>query len=1181
MKGVFALFRKKWVIQLIGITALCLSIWFFGDLVAIAGTVPLQSEMARLVTILLIVFLWGLNNIRVRMVATRNNQELLNDLAERPEEPTFVPDASNEEIGILSKDFDEALSILKKSQAVGQHNKQYIYELPWYIIIGPPGSGKTTALINSGLKFPLSNRFGDSSIRGVGGTRNCDWWFTEDAVLLDTAGRYTTQDSHQAVDQAAWHGFLDLLKKHRPRRPINGVMVTMSVSDLLHQSEEERNQHARAIRQRIRELNDILGIRFPIYMLFTKCDLIAGFTEFFDDLDHEGRAQVWGETFAEESQQGDEDFLKLYFDHFDGLIERLNDRQLTRIQDERDMQRRNRIFIFPQQVALLRDFMQRFLEAVFATTRYESPLLLRGIYFTSGTQEGTPIDRLMGMMADQFRFDRQKLPVYSGQGRGYFINRLLKDVVFQEAGLTGVNRSVENRRLWLQRVSYASALGLTAAIIALWSISFANNRGAITDLEKAIKDYRVTVAAKPDWEADLKNLLPRMNAVDQAREVFPEDPPMLMSFGIYQGHKLYPEAQRAYRRLLDGALTPLIKRRLEERIQRGSSLDPDVVYQLLRVYLMIGQTDRFQADIVAPWIQNDWRKTYANEVTVIAELDNHLDAWVKLPPTSQNLNHDLIKRTRGSLTKIPVANQVYARIKSDAQSRSDFDFVALRTMGRFGDRVFDSRRGQLNQLTIPGLYTAQGFHKIFVLESLKLAQEQIEQDWVLGNENRPSPEEVARLQKDLQRLYFRDYIGQWESLLNNLVIKKFNNVTHALDVLEFASDVDSPLRRLLAAVDINTSLTKTPGNAAAILAKVKTNSSLTGRVKKLLDLEQENEDKAQIVNSPGMEVERHFKRLNAQSQGETPLIDRTLASIGELHGFMTEVGSLSGGEAALKTAKARLVGSGGDIVGRVRLNSNRAPEPMKRWLRSFSSNSWAVVLKGARHKLNEIWRADVLPDYEAGLENRYPLFRDSQSEATLDDFGHFFSSNGVVDRFFKTHLKPFIDTSQHAWRNKQLEQQSIGISPSALKQFQYADKIRKVYFRNGGTTPSVNFKLKPIYLDADIAKFTLVMDGKPNIYRHGPPLSRSFQWPSADGAGRVRLIFESLNGELSSQLREGPWAWFRTLDEATTENTNVADRFRIAFVVDNHKVRYELEATSVVNPFRLAELERFRCPRNL
>src|SRR5215469_13954491 len=129
-----------------------------------------------------------------------------------------------------------------------------LYDLPWYIIIGPPGAGKTTALANSGLRFPLARDGKDAKLAGVGGTRNCDWWFTDQAILLDTAGRYTTQDSDQASDAAGWREFLGLLRRYRGRRPINGVLLALSVPDLITQSDAARSAHVTAIRARLEEL---------------------------------------------------------------------------------------------------------------------------------------------------------------------------------------------------------------------------------------------------------------------------------------------------------------------------------------------------------------------------------------------------------------------------------------------------------------------------------------------------------------------------------------------------------------------------------------------------------------------------------------------------------------------------------------------------------------------------------------------------------------------------------------------------------------------------------------------------------------------------------------------------------------------------------------------------------------
>ena len=164
-----------------------------------------------------------------------------------------------------------------------------LYDLPWYVIIGAPGSGKTTALLNSGLTFPLEQRVGKGALRGVGGTRNCDWWFTDEAIFLDTAGRYTTQDSDAASDSGGWAEFLALLRKYRARRPLNGVILTINAQDLMVQGEAAREAHVEAAQRRFTELNRELGIQLPVYLMVTKCDLVAGFAEYFDELAHEGR----------------------------------------------------------------------------------------------------------------------------------------------------------------------------------------------------------------------------------------------------------------------------------------------------------------------------------------------------------------------------------------------------------------------------------------------------------------------------------------------------------------------------------------------------------------------------------------------------------------------------------------------------------------------------------------------------------------------------------------------------------------------------------------------------------------------------------------------------------------------------------------------------------------------------
>jgi len=310
-----------------------------------------------------------------------------------------------------------------------------VEELPWYVMIGAPGSGKTTALINSGLRLPLYTRDTTPSIQGVGGTRNCDWWISDEAVLLDTAGRYTTQDSDRKADAAAWQGFLALLAQFRAQRPLNGALVTVSVTDLLLWSKAERARFTAHVRMRLSEMYAALNARFPVYVLVTKVDMLAGFTEFFGDLDIAGRSQVWGTTFAMDIDPAL--IAEPYAKDFATLESRLGAEMLARLHEERDLQRRAAIYRFPQQFHAIGPLVGEFLAQAFGTQVNHKPLQLRGVYYTSGTQEGNPIDRVMASLSRSFKLERSAV-VPRGTGKSFFLTRLLREVVFSEAELAAV-----------------------------------------------------------------------------------------------------------------------------------------------------------------------------------------------------------------------------------------------------------------------------------------------------------------------------------------------------------------------------------------------------------------------------------------------------------------------------------------------------------------------------------------------------------------------------------------------------------------------------------------------------------------------------------------------------------------------------------------------------------------------
>ena len=257
MKSFLAVIKNPWFTGFIGISCLSLVIWFGLQYISFGNSNTIIGQGTRITLIITLFFLWIIWRLVSLLREHKQNNDLIKGIQTSDKE-TVEDDRAQEELNILSSRFRDAMTVLKKT---GQSKS--LYQMPWYIIIGPPGSGKTTALMNSGLQFPLAGEEGKASLGGIGGTRHCDWWFTDEAILIDTSGRYTTQDSHRAVDNAAWNGFLDLLKKYRRRQPVNGVIVAISLKDLMLQTEEQRKQHATVIRARIDELQEKLGIQFP------------------------------------------------------------------------------------------------------------------------------------------------------------------------------------------------------------------------------------------------------------------------------------------------------------------------------------------------------------------------------------------------------------------------------------------------------------------------------------------------------------------------------------------------------------------------------------------------------------------------------------------------------------------------------------------------------------------------------------------------------------------------------------------------------------------------------------------------------------------------------------------------------------------------------------------------------
>lgn len=1193
MKAVFKFLFSKRMMTFYGLVLISLLIWFLGPLLQIGGDKPLAPEWVRIAIIAVLFLIWFFLQFLVWLRIRRANKKMVQQIVEAEEVTSLTDIQSESEAAILRERFEEAMKVLRENAVRGRRGRRrYVYELPWYIIIGPPGSGKTTILRNSGLNFPLAEQLGTDSVEGIGGTRNCDWWFTDEAVLIDTAGRYTTQEVSLEVDRTAWRSFLDLLKHFRPRRPINGVIVTISLADILTQSAEERLVHVDAIRRRIEELINSFRMRLPVYVVFSKCDLVAGFSDFFDDLDAEERSHVLGMTFPFEKGNQAKDPLSSFNEFFDEILRRLTRRVRGRLHQEANVTRRGRIYTFPHQLAAIRGQVGQFLHDVFRVSRFKTSPILRGVYFSSGTQEGTPIDRLMRAYGETFRLSAEAPPAAAGRGKAFFIRDFLRRIVFPEAEIAGRNVAFERRMAWGYGLVYAGCAAIILTMAGLWYYTFHRTEEQAARLKTEISqigELQKGLASRQTVEG----VLPYMNVARSIGTTYPTGPilPWLANFGLSVDATVGPVAAGVYNKALLNEFRPRVANRVKERLQDAMRNKESLasVREWLRTYLELHDASHREPNYLRQRMTTEWNAMYPLQPERRTELANHFNA---LLTAMQGKNYEpdatVVQAARSYIIRLPRSEVVYQRLKEEAEKSTLPGIDITSVLGGAGQRVILSQ-GPQGRLVVPALYTRDGFYKIFLVRLPVLAQSTYSGDWVLGSQNLNTVEQqTTEIIRDAAKLYIKDYVAQWQGVIKSIQLGPITTPEDAANALDTLAGSTSPLVLFLNTFARNTDLrlvdTKsgtTPSGGSSGSGGSASAPKAPGAAEKLIGA-------AFGDNWPGNDVAKEFMPLinyaSASGSQQPPIT----ALQNRIAALATEVASMAksgdGGAGAYKLAKLRAGGTTGgttDPFTALSTAATRAPQPVRRVVDQVAEKAWGAVLTQAKEYVDSVWAKNVLPLCDKLIVGRYPVYHDASEETTLKDFATFFGPGGAIDKFTTDVLTGFISTGAAGWSDRTVNGYSLGLSTDAITNLQRAAAIKSAFFVAGGKEPQVKFTLTPSYLDPKAAKLTINVDDKIETYQHGPQRPTSYQWPSASGPGKVRLTLWDFRGRFAAVEKEGAWSWFRVMDQLEVQVRDGTAQFTLSTKLLGLEATMAVKSDSVDNPFVMPELRKFRCPATL
>ncbi|MCD9007354.1 type VI secretion system membrane subunit TssM [Luteimonas sp. XNQY3] len=1173
MRKLLQLLKSGWCLSLVGVLVLCALVWIGGPWIAIAGRQPLASPSSRLVAMLALLLAWALA-LAVVVLRQRARTRAMGEAIAGSTAGADDRDAANAaERAQLESRFREAVRLLRR-----RGGRRSLYALPWYVVIGPPGSGKSTLVRNSGLEFPLAGRFGKEALRGVGGTRNCDWWFTGEAVFLDTAGRYTTQDSDAEADAGGWTGFLRLLRRFRRERPVDGVLVTMSMSDLLLLDERERDAHAQAVRRRLDELHEQLRVRVPVYLVFTKCDLVAGFGEFFDDLDPAQRAQVWGTTFPA-GRTLDGSAARGFGQAFNGLLERLDARLVERLHNERDRTRRAAILSFPQQFAAFGDIARDFTEAVFAGSAYGAAPLLRGVYLTSGTQEGTPIDRMMGAVARTFGVDATRVHAPGLQRRTFFVERLLRDVVFAESGFAAGLAGGARRRTGLA-VAMAATVVCTLGLLAAMTVSHARNARYLADVRAAL-DARPAVAdlagaaTPPQYFALALQRLETLRPVLAAAGAHDGDVPWSMRAGLYQGGAVGGQLRDAYLRELNAALLPGLGAQFRRGLADNAG-DLQALYYYLKGYLMLGQPRRADAAELSSLAAIEWRRLFPRDPVLQAALSSHFDALLAQSGELRALPLDeaRVAQARTTLRAADLSALVYSSLRLGLEARSDDDARLDRALGLRGE-VFRRRSGAPLSAPWPALYTQPVFAEQMDGGIEAEVERFLGDDWVLGVDAADALSR-ARTVRQVAALYEQDYLRAWDALLADLELAPATDLQQASLLAAQVAAPGSPLRLLLELVRTHTTdmgrMPAAEGAAGALAAAGEAAAAAAGqavdataarnRALQAVLGDRDGDDDAPV---PGQAIEAHFAALNQLTEGaagNTPL-DRALLAVDELGKALL---TLPAGSAGASQPPPQLL--------LARQIVSQLPPPLDGWLSTLTGDSAGLLADGQRAALAGQAREAIGRDCGDFVRDRYPFDLAAEAEIPLQDFGELFGQDGRFDRLFRESLASRIDTGAATWRWR--DDPGFAAGPPGLPaRMQAADRIRRAYFR-GGVLPEVRFTLRQATLGGPVARVEIDVDGQRFVSSPGEDGAMPMTWPGPTPGQASVTVYDVIGTRLARISRQGEWALFRLLQAESLTRTSETE-FTARWSLGGGTVELPLRAASLRNPFLNDTVQAFRC----
>ena len=811
--------------------------------------------------------------------------------------------------------------------------------------------------------------------------------------------------------------------------------------------------------------------------------------------------------------------LSLVEKQFDQLLNKLNGQLLFRLQQQSQLNQRAKIHDFPMEMANLKprvlDFMQQALPE-------KKDLTWHGVYFTSSATQS--VDSIIGKSLAHLHPAFNEPANKSSLPKAYFVEHLLKR--FTQSHNQQQLVSQRRAKIWYRRATYLIAGLIIATGVSAWAYEFNHQLTVIHHTERVLARYQVLAQTKPAMQS-LTEQLVLLDTLKQARDIQPS------WFMASKVKKLQTAAAETYQLALQKLLLPYLINLFGERLATPTMAEPTKLYATLQAYLMLNHSEYRQLPFIEGLLLSYWREAKDYNATLIPTLQAHLRSLFEQPLPTFSLKEPLIAAARLRLNQLTPIERSY---------------IILNNLNWPTKLELYTHFNQTS-VAISSFYTKENLLAIYAKELTIACQQGLNGNWLLGNLIGDKPYdalEIDNLKTQVSDLYLADYAHHWQRILLELSELSLDNPEQTTDFLEQSLNSQSRLNRALTIINNNTQIANlTQGYSRPIANKL-------------------NEKFAGLHNL----------------QNQKNLWQTLQIKLHQLQIYLLQM-KLSGdlNEAAYTAAKTRvLAASASNPITDLAEFAKDLPNPWQTWLQQLSISSWQYILLHAYVHLAEIWQQQIYTFYSQNIANHFPFAKTLDvKDVSLNHFNQFFAPNGLLNKYFISLLKPFLDTSNTHWQLKSLDGLTLPIASETLTALQQAAIIQRMFYPQQQTEPVVNFNLGTLAVDARIRSLQLNIGSKALTYP-GETENIDLKWPDVQSSHGVKLIYQDQAGSHQITEDSGDWSLFRLIKQGNLISSADSKHYILALNANHNLLQFELNAKEPINPLVNDLLAGFKLP---